>query len=179
MKKIIFALPLLLISHNATADSYKIIPNSAIKGHNKMQLKNTNPTQCSETCTKFSWCKSFDYYKKSKKCDLSDVSYYQIGLKNNYPGNPYDHYIRLNNVLNSDISKYGFIQNQAIKGHNELRLESRNVKSCIIECNARNWCASFDYHKYESTCDLSKESKYTKTLKKNYPGNPYDHYYIK
>jgi len=67
--------------------------NAAISGHNHVHLENVSIDQCKDACCENSRCKSFDYYKQSRKCDLSYSSASDVGgLKTNYGGNPYDHY---------------------------------------------------------------------------------------
>ena len=73
---------------------YGKISNAAIKGYNDEQLSKVSVQDCKSACDKRPWCKSFDYYKYKAKCDLSSKSYHEVGLKRNYPGNPYDHYIK-------------------------------------------------------------------------------------
>lgn len=85
----------------AVGDSYKHIPNAAIKGHNVTHLSKASVSQCKEACNKNSWCKSFDYYKGKKGCDLSDKSERDVALKKNYKNDPYDHYERSTNVMTS------------------------------------------------------------------------------
>lgn len=76
--------------------SFSRVANAAISGHNVEQLQNVQPKDCASACSetsRSSWCKSFDYYKAQQKCDLSDKRASDVGgLKNNYSGNPYDHY---------------------------------------------------------------------------------------
>jgi hypothetical protein len=74
---------------------FKKTTNAAISGHNNLSLSNVSVGQCKLACvqeTSFT-CASFDYAKKTNKCDLSDKSARDVGgLKMNYPDNPYDHY---------------------------------------------------------------------------------------
>jgi len=75
------------------AGPYRRFPNAAISGHNSKHLSGVSVNDCMITCDQTAWCKSFDYYTKSHKCDLSKKNAYDVGgLKTNYPGNPYDHY---------------------------------------------------------------------------------------
>jgi len=69
------------------------IPNAAISGYNNEHLTGQTVEGCSLACLRQSWCKSFDWYKHKKACDLSDKSASDVGgLKYWYRGNPYDHY---------------------------------------------------------------------------------------
>ena len=75
------------------AGGYKHVPNAAISGHNTKHLSNVSVDDCMAACDKAPWCKSFDYYKGKKQCDLSNKKASAVGgLKTNYGGNPYDHY---------------------------------------------------------------------------------------
>ncbi len=70
--------------------------NAAIAGHNTERLTSVTTEQCANACIDASrapWCRSFDYYKNSQQCDLSDKRASDVGgLTTNYPGDPYDHY---------------------------------------------------------------------------------------
>jgi len=67
--------------------------------------------------------------------------------------------------------------NAAISGHNRLQLTDVTVDDCEVECCAQAWCKSFDYYKNEQICDLSDHTaQETGGLKRDYRGNPYDHY---
>ena len=49
---------------------------------------------CKTGCLVKEWCKSFDYYKNTNECDLSDKNKEDVGgLKNS--GHPYDHYEKI------------------------------------------------------------------------------------
>jgi hypothetical protein len=146
-------------------ESYVFFENAAISGHNKEKIKHVSVAGCKAACNDRNWCQSFDYDKKNSQCDLSEASY-RIGLKTDYPGNPYDHYSKM----------YRHFENAAISGHNNEKLKNVSVEQCKTACNDRNWCQSFDYDKNRSQCDLSDVNQRTVTLKTDYPGNPYDHY---
>lgn len=70
--------------------------NAAISGYNREHLNGVSPEACATACladARKSWCVSFDYYKASQQCDLSDKRAADVGgLKTDYAGNPYDHY---------------------------------------------------------------------------------------
>ncbi|MCY1021614.1 PAN domain-containing protein [Pyxidicoccus sp. MSG2] len=70
-------------------------PNAAIYGYNNEHLTGVTPSQCASACLGRTWCKSFDYYKYERQCDLSDKSAADVGgLKTDYAGHPYDHHAR-------------------------------------------------------------------------------------
>jgi hypothetical protein len=76
---------------------FTLTRNAAISGYNRKHLSNVSPADCARLCiseTSF-FCKSFDYYKNLRQCDLSDKTAGEVGgLKTNYGGNPYNHYSR-------------------------------------------------------------------------------------
>ena len=77
---------------SAVAADYEVFSNAAIPGHNKASIVGS-VARCKDECDRADWCKSFDYYKHERKCDLSDQSQYTMGgLKTDYPDNPYNHY---------------------------------------------------------------------------------------
>jgi hypothetical protein len=79
----------------STYQGYEHTPNAAISGHNVKQLSGVSVSDCVAACNEQAWCKSFDYYKSDRKCDLSDKQAADVGgLKRDYSGNPYDHYSR-------------------------------------------------------------------------------------
>jgi hypothetical protein len=162
--------------YGASNNIYTESKNSAIKGHNKIKLERVTVSQCKVACDKFSWCRSFDYYKRDRACDLSSQSLFNVALKTNYPNNPYNHYEK----NDRKTPRYGHVVNAAIKGHNEQNLKRVTVKECREFCDGYDWCKSFDYYKGKSACDLSKaRTGGSIKLKYNYPNNPYDHYFKK
>jgi len=68
--------------------------NAGISGHNIEHLTGQTQASCAAACRAADWgCKSFDWYKGSDECDLSDKCAIDVGgLKTDYSGNPYDHY---------------------------------------------------------------------------------------
>jgi hypothetical protein len=66
----------------------------------------------------------------------------------------------------------------AISGYNRQHLAAQTRESCEAECLSKSWCNSFDWHKRNEACDLSAVSSQDveNGLKRNYAGNPYDHY---
>ena len=75
-----------------TVGSYIQTPDAAIPGYSQEQVMGT-VSDCVAACDARAWCKSFDYYKASSKCDLSTVRAADVGgLQTDFPGNPYDYY---------------------------------------------------------------------------------------
>jgi hypothetical protein len=87
--------------------------NAAISGYNREHLNGVSPEACAAACladARKSWCVSFDYYKASQQCDLSDKRAADVGgLKTDYAGNPYDHYALIPGpgVPNPIVGPYG------------------------------------------------------------------------
>ena len=76
---------------------YKSYPNAAISGHNNIHLTDVSPEDCAKRCNEESSfiCRSFDYFKNSQQCYLSDKDKDMVGgLKTDYDGDPYDYYER-------------------------------------------------------------------------------------
>jgi len=71
--------------------------------------------------------------------------------------------------------------NAAISGHNRVHLRGQTVESCAYNCHNAAWgCKSFDWYKHKGECDLSdKSAGDVGGLKRNYAGNPYNHYSCK
>ena len=68
--------------------------SAALSGHNDAKAYGT-VDDCKAACIDRPFCKSFDYDKDQRSCDLSDSSAGRDGvasLRTDYPGNPYDHY---------------------------------------------------------------------------------------
>jgi V8-like Glu-specific endopeptidase len=87
---------LVKVNESSSLQRFDYTPNAAIPGYNNIHLKNVTPEKCADAClnsVNSNWCVSFDYYKRSQECDLSDKRANDVGgLKTDYPGNPYDHY---------------------------------------------------------------------------------------
>jgi len=69
--------------------------NAAISGHNwKKYRSGTRSVEwCINECCKTPECKSVDYWKNEKWCDLSNKRASDVGgLKTDYDNDPYDHY---------------------------------------------------------------------------------------
>jgi len=128
------------LKHNYNGDPYdhyacesvvsvstkSIIPNAAISGHNKKHLVKQTVESCSQACMRQTWCKSFDWYKQKKACDLSDKSASDVGgLRFDYP--PYDHYPVVRSMGRKAI--IGEYQDQQIMAHTPMMNTSVFVAS--------------------------------------------------
>lgn len=165
----------------AALDAFQHQPNGAIAGYNNEQLSGVTPEACAAACTstpREAWCRSFDYDKAAAKCDLSDKSALDVGLKTNYSGNPYDHYSL--KPAYDPLSKFASTANAAISGFNTEALTGVTPQQCAAACtdaSRASWCRSFDYQKTAAKCDLSdRRASEVGGLKTDYSGNPYDHY---
>ena len=88
--------PLVIRAHGfiGTAYAWTHTANAALSGYNNAKASGT-VDDCKVACIARANCKSFDYLKAEKSCDLSDSAAGQDGvpaLKIDYPGNPYDYY---------------------------------------------------------------------------------------
>lgn len=167
-------------SNGADLDQFTRTQDAAISGHNIEHLNSVTEEECATACLdlqRSNWCVSFDYYKNSSACDLSDKRAHDVGgLKTDYVGNPYDHYSLHEPVL----EQFTHTENAAISGFNTEQLTGVTPEDCASACldaSRSPWCVSFDYHKNTSKCDLSnKSANLVGGLKIDYAGNPYDHY---
>ncbi len=73
---------------------YEQIPNAGIKGNNDETLNKVTVEDCMQACNERDWCLSFDYRKRETKCYLSRADVSTGELKSDYPGNPFDHYVK-------------------------------------------------------------------------------------
>ena len=66
-----------------TEPDFLLMPNKAIAGYNNRKLTNVTPEDCKKACLaeKAFVCKSIDYVKAQKYCDLSAVSRSQVGSR--------------------------------------------------------------------------------------------------
>jgi hypothetical protein len=91
-------------AHAQSLGEFRFTPNAAISGFNTQHLTDVSPDQCATTCRDAehgAWCVSFDYFRSSRQCDLSNKRAADVGgLKTDYAGNPYDHY-SLSPVVNA------------------------------------------------------------------------------
>jgi len=82
-------------SRVAALDQFTVTRDAAISGHNSRHLTKVSAAACAEAClaeTGFV-CKSFDYYKNERKCDLSESALEDVG-KLSRGATSYDHYSR-------------------------------------------------------------------------------------
>jgi len=144
--------------------------NGAIPGHNIESLKNVTISGCAAACldsSRSDWCVSFDYYKNSRKCDLSDQRASDIGgLKTDFSGSPFDYY----ELRQKSVTRFKHTIDTALSGHHQTRMKNVTVNDCANACINPlkvEWCTSFDYYEDTKECALnySIDGHYKKTKK--------------
>ncbi|KUF11086.1 hypothetical protein AVJ23_08490 [Pseudoponticoccus marisrubri] len=70
------------------------------------------------------------------------------------------------------------VLNAGIPGHNRETLDSVSLATCQQECRNRPWCKTVDYERGPGTCFLQDVGQNEVALRRDYPDNPYDHYYL-
>ena len=156
---------------------FKLFANTAIAGQNDASFSNVSEQECQAKCTSHTefLCKSVDYTKSTRKCDLSKSTLSDSAVKK--VSNPaYNHYQRTDLVQNIDV--FELVNNTAIQGENDKSYKNVSVDQCKAHClnSTSLTCRSFDYTKSTRTCDLS-ESYYSQgglNLIQN--NNAYSHY---
>jgi len=161
---------------NNTA-TFKLFANTAIAGQNDASFSNVSEQECQSKCASHTdfVCKSVDYTKSSRKCDLSKSTLSDSAVKK-VSNTAYNHYQRTDLVQNLDVFK--LVSNTAIKGENHKTYKNVSIDQCKAHClnSTSLTCRSFDYTKSTKTCDLS-ESYYAQggvDLISN--NNNYSHY---
>lgn len=79
----------------SAADNFRMTPNAGIPGSNQETHRNVSVQSCLALCNQRPWCKSADYERAAATCFLQPVNAAQKPLRTTYPGNPYDHYHKL------------------------------------------------------------------------------------
>ncbi|MFT5798562.1 MAG: hypothetical protein ACI84R_002629 [Candidatus Azotimanducaceae bacterium] len=77
---------------------------------------------------------------------------------------------------------FSSVQDAGLPGHNiGDPLETVSLNTCMAACTANGSCKSFDYERGPGRCYLQSASASDAgvTLKRDYDGNPYDHYSLK
>lgn len=152
--------------------------NAGIPGHNQEILSNQSLAQCQSACIDRAWCKSIDFARASGMCILQPVAEEDVTeLNRNYVGNPYDHYY-YEPRLDAEYG-WGMVANAGIPGYNTLIINNSSIAACQHTCEGHSWCESIDYDRSLQRCYLQNVSEDKVSLKTDYPGHPYDHYYLK
>lgn len=68
------------------------------------------------------------------------------------------------------------VPNAGTPGYNDEIVENTSLSQCQQMCADRSWCKSVDYKRAEGTCYIQPVSMRDHDLRRDYPGNPYDHY---
>ena len=157
--------------------TYLRIPDAAIRFHNDLTLTEVSVGTCKAVCNANPLCKSFDFYKNRRICDLSYVNRHDpnVDFERNYEGDPYDHYEKQALYDGQRIANYALpsteaapqqltvdhgasyerIRNAVILGHDRQFLEDITVDACMEACDGVGWCRSFDYNETQNLCWLS------------------------
>ncbi len=80
-------------------------------------------------------------------------------------------------VFENDCDRFVEIRNAGIPGHNTEVASNISLRACKQKCQERSWCKSIDYERRTRRCYIQNVNKNDVSLKTNYSGNPYDHYY--
>jgi len=59
----------------AKCTDFAVTPNTGLIGHNNEKLSHVSVKQCQAACCLRNWCKSFDYIKSVRVCNLADVDH--------------------------------------------------------------------------------------------------------
>ena len=172
------------------AQYFKKYENRAIPGYNDKQLTNVTPDQCMKACAESVsfLCRSFDYFKEEKKCDLSHATAKYVTDKDKP-----EEGLEYRSSFDYYENNMGFrrIKNAYLEGYNKKQLTNVSPAQCRSACTSESAfeCKSFDYHKKTNKCDLSdtrghyevgaKHGIYASFLDKynlKESNNTYDHY---
>ncbi len=88
------------------------------------------------------------------------------------PGDPRDH-----DTCNTPRD-FEMILNAGIPGHNRETLEPVSLTDCLQSCRAQSWCKTVDYERGPGRCFIQDVSQEQAALKRDYDGNPFDHFYL-
>lgn len=73
--------------------------------------------------------------------------------------------------------RYEKTRNAGIPGFNEKTYQGISIEDCLARCTSNSWCKSADYERAAKKCFLQPVTKMQHSLRRDYPGNPYDHYH--
>jgi hypothetical protein len=72
--------------------AFVVVPEAGIPGYNDETLHAPSAAHCMNACSGREWCWSADYERATGTCYLQPVDYYDVPLRYDYPGHPYDHF---------------------------------------------------------------------------------------
>jgi|GEM_PF-5784914 len=154
---------------------FEITENAGIPGYNEEILYDQHSESCKQACVDRSWCKSADFARDSGVCYLQPVAEQDVSLKNDYSGNPYDHF---SYMPRHTPEGFGVALNAGISGHNQEIMANTDLPSCQSACIDRGWCKSIDFERDTEVCFLQPVAEEdVDELKRDYAGDPYDHYF--
>jgi len=81
-----------------------------------------------------------------------------------------------NDRVNRSCISFAVVSNAGIPGFNDEVHRNISLNACQQICLDREWCKSVDYHRENRICYVQPVDMHEVKLKRNYPGNPYDHY---
>lgn len=73
---------------------------------------------------------------------------------------------------------FGLVPNAGIPGHNKETYPALTLEICKSICVQRAWCKSIDFDRTNGACYVQPVAEEdVGSLRTDYPGHPYDHYY--
>lgn len=125
-------------------------PYRSIKGFDNLyRLNSVSPEDCATVCFKQSECRSFEYKRSLRICDLSKETTAHHSLTNNKYWDFYE-------IAVDEISFFKRSHFQIVDGYDDLpRLQNISVMSCASACLRNHFCRSFGYNAFNSICQRS------------------------
>lgn len=111
---------------------------AAIFGHNTTRIWGLSAQECMRACLeeRSFYCKSIDYTRVEKMCDLSDKSAEDVGgLKTDYPGSPHDHYSR--KIIDNNLSEQIDL-NANTRTTNEIDMTLKSALALVHEASPKS-----------------------------------------
>ena len=78
----------------------------------------------------------------------------------------------------SSVGFWKMRRNAGIPGHNIEIHYNITLSQCKQICVGRRWCKSVDFERDKGTCYVQDANMFDAQLRTDYPGNPYDHYWL-
>jgi hypothetical protein len=131
-----------------------------LSGNNDKKIKTSYIEECKKACveeTSF-LCKSFDFYKRGKYCNLSKKAPGDKGVSTGRSSD-YTLYQRIKFAApKTAFKKYD--KGRAISGWNTKRITGGTIEDCKDSCYYEKsfYCRSIDYTTNQKWCDLSIKS---------------------
>ena len=154
---------------------FEVVEHAALPGRDDEVLYNETSASCKQACVDQSWCRSADFLRANGTCYLQPVNTQDVALDTEDAGSPFDHF-----SYRPRLDPLGFqtVPNAGIPGFKQETLSNQSLTQCQAACIDRAWCKSFDFRRANGTCYLQPVAEEDTTgLKRDYPGDPFDHYY--